>query len=125
MTEDVLKITTADKIRLLTLNRPERRNALSAALSAALRSAVIEADGDPEVSLIAITGAGTAFCAGVDLRDARSIDESGGRLRAGPGLRPQGRRRHRLLRPARSQARHGRPLRVRRSAPDGPDGDRD
>src|ERR1700752_5058841 len=88
ITEDVLKITNADKVRLLTLNRPERRNALSAELSADLRAAVIEADGDPAVSLIAITGAGTAFCAGVDLRDARSIDESGGRYR-GPLHQPE------------------------------------
>jgi enoyl-CoA hydratase len=88
MTDDVLKIATTDKIRLLTLNRPERRNALSAALSAALRAAIIEADADPDVSLVALTGAGTAFCSGVDLKDARAIDESGDRYR-GPLHQPE------------------------------------
>jgi enoyl-CoA hydratase/carnithine racemase len=56
--EDVLLITTADKVRLLTLNRPQRRNALSRELLAALRSAVIAADVDAEVAVVAITGAG-------------------------------------------------------------------
>jgi enoyl-CoA hydratase len=86
--DDVLKITTADKILLLTLNRPERRNALSKDLLAALRSALIAADTDPEVSLVAITGAGKAFCSGVDLKDARSTDESGERYR-GPLHEPE------------------------------------
>ncbi len=85
---DVLRITTTDKVRLLTLNRPQRRNALSRALMQALRSAVIAADVDPEVVVVAITGAGTAFCAGVDLSEARAIDESGERYR-GPLHEPE------------------------------------
>jgi enoyl-CoA hydratase len=86
--DDVLKITIANKILLLTLNRPERRNALSKPLLAALRTALIAADTDPEVSLVAITGAGNAFCSGVDLKDARSTDESGERYR-GPLHEPE------------------------------------
>src|SRR5262245_38228456 len=86
--EDVLKITTTNKIRLLTLNRPERRNALSKDLLATLRTAIIAADTDPEVSLVALTGAGKAFCSGVDLKDARSTDESGERYR-GPLHEPE------------------------------------
>jgi enoyl-CoA hydratase len=85
---DVLKITTTDKVRLLTLNRPQRRNALSRALMQALRSAVIAADADPEVAVVALTGAGTAFCAGVDLSEARAIDEKGERYR-GPLHEPE------------------------------------
>src|SRR5262245_3845747 len=88
MTDEILKITTSDKVRLLTLNRPERRNALSADLSSALRTAIIAADTDPDVSLVAITGAGSAFCSGVDLKDARAIDESGDRYR-GPLHQPE------------------------------------
>ncbi len=88
-TEDhVLEITTANRVRLLTLNRPQRRNALSKALMQALRSAVLAADVDPEVAVVAITGAGTAFCAGVDLDEARSIDERGERYR-GPLHEPE------------------------------------
>jgi enoyl-CoA hydratase len=87
--EDVLKITTSNKVRLLTLNRPERRNALSKALLSGLRSAIIAADVDPEVALVAITGAGDkAFCSGVDLKDARAMDEGGERYR-GPLHEPE------------------------------------
>jgi enoyl-CoA hydratase/carnithine racemase len=70
MNDDVLQITTANKVRLLTLNRPDRRNALSKVLSSALRAAIIAADVDSDVSVVAITGAGKAFCSGVDLKDA-------------------------------------------------------
>lgn len=75
--ESILKIETRNRVRLLTLNRPERRNALSRDLVSAIIRAVIAADADPEVYLIAITGAGTqAFCAGADLKAAREQDES-------------------------------------------------
>ncbi|HEY1362960.1 MAG TPA: enoyl-CoA hydratase-related protein [Xanthobacteraceae bacterium] len=86
--DDVLEIGTADKVRLLTLNRPERRNALSRELQAALRAAVLAADIDADVAVLAIIGAGSAFCSGVDLRDARALDESGGRYR-GPLHEPE------------------------------------
>ena len=77
MTEDVLTVSIDNKICLLTLNRPERRNALSRALGQALRRAILQADVDPDVALIALTGAGDAFCAGADLREAREMDEQG------------------------------------------------
>ncbi|WP_417513621.1 enoyl-CoA hydratase/isomerase family protein [Minwuia sp.] len=51
----------------LTLNRPERRNALTPELSAAIHAAVISADADPECRLIVIRGTGGNFCAGRDL----------------------------------------------------------
>ncbi len=86
--DDVLKIAVADRICVLTLNRPERRNALSSALAAALREAILEADADPAVSVVAITGNGAAFCSGADLKDARALDEDGGRYR-GPLSRPE------------------------------------
>jgi enoyl-CoA hydratase len=86
--DEVLKISTEDKIRLLTLNRPDRRNALSKSLGAALRRAILDADFNPDVSLVAITGAGSAFCAGADLKDARSVDDSGDRYH-GPLHEPE------------------------------------
>jgi len=58
MSDDVLQITTVNKVRLLTLNRPDRRNAMSKALASALRAAIIAADVDTDVSVVAITGAG-------------------------------------------------------------------
>ena len=80
-TEDVLKISTLAHVRLLTMNRPDRRNALSRELKTALAHAIIDADVDNDVSVVAITGAGTSFCAGADLKDARAMDESGGKAR--------------------------------------------
>lgn len=74
---DVLRVETVDRTRLLTLNRPERRNALNRALNDALAEAVIEADHDPDVYAIAITGAGSTFCSGADLQDARELADAG------------------------------------------------
>ncbi len=79
--EPVLKITDHGRVRLLTMNRPERRNALSKELKTALVEAIIDADFDSAVTVLAITGAGSAFCAGVDLKEAREADEDGGRYR--------------------------------------------
>lgn len=61
-----------DGLRLLTLNRPERRNALSPELVMALTAALVDADRDPAVRAVVLTGAGdgspkSAFCAGGDL----------------------------------------------------------
>jgi enoyl-CoA hydratase len=59
-------------VRRLTLNRPEKRNALNDALREALFSALREADRDRDVSIAVIRGAGTCFSAGYDLGEARS-----------------------------------------------------
>ncbi len=76
MGDDVLKIETIGKVRLLTLNRPEVRNALNRELNDALVDALIEADHD-DCAVIAITGSGTAFCSGADLKDARDLADAG------------------------------------------------
>lgn len=67
-------------LRRLTLDRPERRNALSPALIEALLEALAEADADPSVRAVVLTGAGTAFCAGGDL--AGGLQGDGGILAA-------------------------------------------
>lgn len=54
-------------IRRITLNRPEKRNALSNPLRAEIYGALEEADGDPEISLSILRGAGKCFSAGYDL----------------------------------------------------------
>jgi methylglutaconyl-CoA hydratase len=53
----------------LTLNRPDKRNALSASLVEALHQALESADLDPEVRVVMVTGAGKDFCAGADLEE--------------------------------------------------------
>ena len=55
-----------DKIATITLNRPERMNALSRSLEGELHRAFDEADGDSAVKVIILTGSGRAFCAGRD-----------------------------------------------------------
>src|SRR5438445_10127530 len=52
----------------VTINRPERRNALSWTVMTELRAAVAQARSDPDVRVVVLTGAGEkAFCAGADL----------------------------------------------------------
>lgn len=77
MVEKALKIETKGRIRLLTLNRPDVRNALNDEMVEGVMNAVIEADHDPEVYVIAVTGAGSAFCSGADLRTARDTADAG------------------------------------------------
>ena len=74
---DVLTIETHGKVRLLTLNRPDVRNALNDALNEALANAVIDADADDSIAVTAITGAGSAFCSGDDLRKATDAAAAG------------------------------------------------
>ncbi len=77
MASDTLKVETKGKVRLLTLNRQDVRNALNDEMVEALMQAVFDADHDPEVYVIAVTGAGTAFCSGADLRNARDAADQG------------------------------------------------
>ncbi|MEM1403404.1 MAG: crotonase/enoyl-CoA hydratase family protein [Pseudomonadota bacterium] len=58
-----------DRVATLTLNRPERLNAISAELPSDLRAAVERADDDPDVHVIVLQGAGKGFCGGYDLVD--------------------------------------------------------
>jgi methylglutaconyl-CoA hydratase len=64
-------VTVRDEgpVRVLTLDRPEARNALSRSLRAELHAAVDEAAADDAVRAVVVTGAGEAFCAGLDLRE--------------------------------------------------------
>ena len=61
---------------MLTMNRPAARNALSPDLIAALYNGLREADDDPSVRAVVLTGADPAFCAGVDLKEAQRLGPS-------------------------------------------------
>jgi enoyl-CoA hydratase/carnithine racemase len=63
-------------VRVLTMNRPEVRNALSGELISALYAGLVDADTDPDVHAVVLTGADPAFCAGVDLEQAASEGEA-------------------------------------------------
>lgn len=67
MSGDGLRTSLEGKVLTLTLDRPEKRNALSASLVESLHAALERADLDAEVRVVAIRGAGSDFCAGADL----------------------------------------------------------
>ncbi|HEU0013746.1 MAG TPA: enoyl-CoA hydratase-related protein [Longimicrobium sp.] len=73
---DVLLASADGGIARLTLNRPDKRNALSAELVAALKDALRRADADPNVRVIAVEGAGKDFCSGADLSSLRRIADA-------------------------------------------------
>jgi enoyl-CoA hydratase len=80
MAAPVLLVDRADRVATVTLNRPEARNALSAELIGALRTAMRELEADEGVDVVILTGANPAFCAGLDLKQ---LGSSGANLSAG------------------------------------------
>jgi enoyl-CoA hydratase len=72
---DHISVEDKDGIRIVTLNRPEARNALNAAMRAGIRAALAPVNDDAAIAGVVITGAGDkAFCAGQDLGEARDFD---------------------------------------------------
>lgn len=70
MSEDILKVERDGPVAIVTLNRPDALNALSRALRAAIVKAFADLAEDPDVRAVVLTGAGRAFTAGVDLKEA-------------------------------------------------------
>ena len=66
---DVLLIDTQDRVRTLTLNRPQARNALSSELRRRFFQALRDAEADDDVDVVILTGADPVFCAGLDLKE--------------------------------------------------------
>jgi enoyl-CoA hydratase len=64
---DLVLTQVEDRVALITVNDPDRRNAVTAEISAALRAAVDAAEANVDVHAVVVTGAGKAFCAGADL----------------------------------------------------------
>ena len=60
-------------VRILTMNRPEKRNALNSELTRGLLDALRAADADESVGAIVLTGAGQGFCAGADLTEFKDL----------------------------------------------------
>ena len=69
MSEPVLLVDRKDGIATLTLNRPDKLNALSMELLQALVDELERLRSDPEIGVVILTGAGRAFCAGLDLKE--------------------------------------------------------
>ncbi|MBI2202644.1 MAG: enoyl-CoA hydratase/isomerase family protein [Candidatus Rokubacteria bacterium] len=68
MPDDIL-LGVTDGVATVTMNRPEQRNAMNAALLTGLGDAFDELDGRKDVRVIVVRGAGRAFCAGMDLKE--------------------------------------------------------
>ena len=71
--DEVLLAESKGTVRLLTMNRPAKLNALNGDLVAALSDALQVAHADDAVSVIILAGAGRAFCAGADISVARPL----------------------------------------------------
>jgi 2-(1,2-epoxy-1,2-dihydrophenyl)acetyl-CoA isomerase len=84
---DLLLVRDSDGVRWLTLNRPDRKNSISPDLREELLAALDGARSDDDIRCVVITGAGDAFCSGVDLsRSGATKDAAAGEKRA-PDLR--------------------------------------
>jgi methylglutaconyl-CoA hydratase len=73
VSEPVLRYGVEDGVATLTLNRPDKRNALNGDLVAALKESLDRADADVSVRVVAIAGAGKDFCSGADLAELERI----------------------------------------------------
>jgi len=79
---DEILLETIDRVRLITLNRPGRRNAMSAELVQGLIRALDDASCDPDVAVVVVTGAGDkAFCSGFDMKSGGASTSFGTRPR--------------------------------------------
>ena len=69
MSEPLVQVRVQDRAGTIVLNRPDRRNALSRALLGELSQALSDLHGERKVAAVVLTGAGPAFCAGMDLSE--------------------------------------------------------
>ncbi|MCI0546735.1 MAG: enoyl-CoA hydratase-related protein [Candidatus Rokubacteria bacterium] len=75
---DELLLKIEDGIATLTMNRPERRNAMNRAMLDGLVARMEELDANADVRVVVVRGEGPAFCSGMDLRDMRARQEAQG-----------------------------------------------
>ncbi len=74
---ELVRYSSTNSVALITVNDPDRRNAVTETMSAQLRSAVERAESDSDTHAVVVTGAGKAFCAGADLSALGSAAEEG------------------------------------------------
>ena len=67
MADDVILIEDRERVRYLTINRPEKRNAITVDQLAMLIDSALGANDDPSIGAVVIRGEGKAFCAGIDI----------------------------------------------------------
>src|ERR1044072_7409154 len=74
--QQTVLFSVEDAVARITLNRPEKRNALNAEVIAGLKDSLREAAKDQGVRVVLITGAGKDFCSGADLSALQKISEA-------------------------------------------------
>ena len=77
MTNQETLYTVADRVATITLNRPDKLNAWTATMEQEVRASMYEAERDPDVRVIILTGAGRGFCAGADMSLLGAIAKQG------------------------------------------------
>ncbi|WP_416900416.1 enoyl-CoA hydratase/isomerase family protein [Micromonospora echinospora] len=73
-TDDSVRLDRAGRVARVTLHRPHRRNSFDLAMLARFEDVLHELGRDDETDVVVLTGAGTAFCAGTDLRELATLD---------------------------------------------------
>lgn len=88
--QDAVSVQTDGPVAIITINRPEARNAVNAAVARGVAAALDELDASPQLRAAVITGAGGTFCAGMDLKGflAGENPSEGGRGFGGIVLKP-------------------------------------
>lgn len=71
--DQTLTLCVADDVATLTLNRPQKRNALTQAMWRALPEAIAAVEADPAVKVLVVTGAGACFAAGADIAEFETV----------------------------------------------------
>ena len=74
--ESFLQVEKTGHVLRVTLNRPERRNALSTPICEGLLALPAQIEADMDIRCVIITGAGEGFCSGADLKERRELDEA-------------------------------------------------
>jgi len=87
---DEIEYALDDGVAIVTVNRPEKRNAMTYATLAKFHQAIIRAADEPDARAVVITGAGGAFCAGTDLSDLASVSPEARGAQGGQDEVPSG-----------------------------------
>src|SRR5215472_6698045 len=77
MPNEEILYDVSDKVATITLNRPDRLNAWTAVMEREVRAAIEKAEGDEQVRVIVLTGAGRGFCAGADVSLLKHVADRG------------------------------------------------
>ena len=75
MSDDALLLEKTEHVAVLTLNRPQKLNALNGALRDAMQDAIADVQADDDVRAVVFTGAGRGFCSGADLTSGDGPNE--------------------------------------------------